>query len=59
MAAELHERAKTHAAKQHYTDFSGLVTKRLVAELTHQRAFPDRGLFDRDQRRDKTPGGKQ
>lgn len=33
MAADLHEKAVEHARSSHYTDFSGLVTKLLVADL--------------------------
>lgn len=35
--AELHEKAKAHAQKVHYTDFSGLVTKLLVEDIRREK----------------------
>jgi hypothetical protein len=37
IAAPLHARAKIHAAEVHFTDFSGLVTKLIVADLEVDR----------------------
>jgi hypothetical protein len=36
---DLHAKAKIHARKVHFTDFSGLITKLLVEDIRRQEEF--------------------
>jgi hypothetical protein len=38
---QLHEDAKVHAKETHFTDFSGLVTKLIVADIARYKAGGD------------------